>query len=366
MKSSEDWSMLKSKAQTSVEFLLLVAFGTLIFIVFFAVIQDRIIAANNQESGNQLDRISDLLVSEFDLAQRFDNGYEREFWLPLNANGKTYNLTIKNNKTLVLSSGGISNLYFFDYQVHGQLNPGINKVISVFDEVYLNQEISDILTVNIDGSYSDWDALTQWYGVTPLLDLEGDEYSEVGPTPFIWDIKKTMLWNDQEFLYFYIELYDANIDDYDLVNNQNLVDFLIFLNTDADLNTGYSSGDFDKVILGQGSEYLIPDQQGEIDLTNWKLHNTQILHNSRKSPYHSDSTTNFDFSEGNHGPRNFEYEFIDSKSMELKVNLESLGLDADDKKIIGYTIVARANETGVADYAPGSYDQFTGGYYRIQ
>ena len=49
------------RAQTSVEFLLLVAFGTLIFVVFFGVIQDRIIDVNNQELNDEIEELKDMV-----------------------------------------------------------------------------------------------------------------------------------------------------------------------------------------------------------------------------------------------------------------------------------------------------------------
>ncbi len=350
------------KAQTSVEFLLLVAFGTLIFVVFFGVIQDRILATNNEQLNHDLDRLNKLISSEINLASRFSDGYQRDFWLPTSLRGLKYNASIKDNSTLLLQAGGSTNLYFFDFPIYGELHPGDNSLISVFNAVYLNMNLSEVFTIRIDGNDDDWQALQQWYGITPLFDNPDDEYYVQGTPFFGWDLKNLLIWNDDENLYFRIELYSNTIRDFEKIGANNVVDFMILLDTEAG---GYSDNDPDEVIVDFGVDYLVSDKY--LGLGNTLI---TVLYDGyspdlplRHDPLQPPDAFSF---VPTTGATPVLFDFIDDYTMELSVPLSRMGLDPANEDTIRFVVVARDNQTKSIDYLPGIFDDFSGGVYNIQ
>lgn len=82
------------RAQTAVEFLVLVGFMLFVFTAFFLVIQERSASFKQQQYYSEISFVSDLLVQEVRLAQLVRSGYRREFSMPSNAVGDEYVVTL--------------------------------------------------------------------------------------------------------------------------------------------------------------------------------------------------------------------------------------------------------------------------------
>lgn len=90
------------RAQTAIEFLVLVGFMLFIFTAFFLVIQERTASAKRQQYYTELSSIGDLLVQEVRLAQQVRNGYRREITLPSTVAGVQYNITLNDSAELTI------------------------------------------------------------------------------------------------------------------------------------------------------------------------------------------------------------------------------------------------------------------------
>src|SRR3989344_5227719 len=91
----------RSRAQSSVEFLILAGFMTFIFLVFLAAIGGQIIDAQRTRDDNIAYDIMDTVEEELNLAQSALNGYERIFTMPDSVNNVNYSIRLYDNLLIV-------------------------------------------------------------------------------------------------------------------------------------------------------------------------------------------------------------------------------------------------------------------------
>lgn len=355
------------RAQTSIEFLLLVAFGSLIFLVFFALIQDRIVEAKFEELNRDVKELADGLTSEINLASRFGDGYSRTIYLPHDIKGLSYNITIINDRDLLIQSNRAKHLYFFNNDIYGNFTKGYNNITVLANIVYINQDIEDLFNIKIDKKSTDWDTLIAAGQVEPLLDARGDSYSTYENNLNNYDLKQAYIWNDDFYLYFYIELYNNNIADFEKIGGDNLWDLLILLDTDLSSGTGYFSSDYDKLISPLGADFLINDFYSSINGSTLYL----ISNTSFYIPYYFDGLNQIDWDwDANSITPKGGYALIGSNAVEYKIPLGLNKLDLNTGDTVGYSIVSRVwwppSSRGIVDYIPGENDEITLGVYTIK
>jgi len=86
--------MKSKKAQTSMEFVILTGFMLLAFLVFYVVIQAKLVEANRNSIDNSAKQVETLVVNELKVAESVTDGYYREFELPQKVNGMDYTIKI--------------------------------------------------------------------------------------------------------------------------------------------------------------------------------------------------------------------------------------------------------------------------------
>jgi len=120
----------EKKAQASIEFMFLIGFMFIIFVVFFIVIQQRTSEANEYKNRLLLKQVSRLVKSEIRDAQIFNYGYKRTFYLPKLINGKNYSINIsEDGYELMLNYSNIEYLDFLDnYTYAPTIAPGQNEI----------------------------------------------------------------------------------------------------------------------------------------------------------------------------------------------------------------------------------------------
>jgi hypothetical protein len=96
--------MRSAKAQTSIEFLILLGFMLLIFASFFVVATDIVTQNNARAIREALIDVSDLTHEELLLANQVNIGYYRNFTLPEKISEQGYAVWILNNTELVLNT----------------------------------------------------------------------------------------------------------------------------------------------------------------------------------------------------------------------------------------------------------------------
>jgi len=127
------------KGQTSVEFMFLLGFMFVIFIVFFIVVQDRTVELNVQSDRQSLREINNIIKAEVRNAYFFDDGYSRRFWMPRLVRGRNYSMNLSDDGIEIsygLSGGDY--LDFLDNQTFGHVEYGPNVVCKKDGFVHLN------------------------------------------------------------------------------------------------------------------------------------------------------------------------------------------------------------------------------------
>ncbi len=82
------------KAQSSMEFVILTGFMLVSFLVFYIVIQGKIVDANKNALDMNAKQVETLIINELKVAESVTDGYYREFELPRTIQGMNYTAQI--------------------------------------------------------------------------------------------------------------------------------------------------------------------------------------------------------------------------------------------------------------------------------
>jgi len=109
-------SMKTKKAQTSMEFVILTGFMLLAFLIFYIVIQSKLVETNRDSVDRAAGQVELLVVNELKLAESVTDGYYREFYLPEKIDGIEYTVSIMpgvgNTPEVVIKYNGRERVYF--------------------------------------------------------------------------------------------------------------------------------------------------------------------------------------------------------------------------------------------------------------
>ena len=125
-----------AKGQSSVEFLMIIAALTFAFTVLFVIIQGNINDADKKNEETIIKKIVEDTQDEINIALRASEGYEREFLLPLNVNGRDYTAEIVDN--LIYIKTEMAAIALPTSNITGVLQKGANRIIKKNGGVYLN------------------------------------------------------------------------------------------------------------------------------------------------------------------------------------------------------------------------------------
>lgn len=129
----------KSKiSQSSIEFIILVAFLLFAFVVFFLIIQENMSDKIRERVNIQIKEISLSVKDEIDFAFSSSEGYRREFKIPENLNGQNYNIQIVEGFVAIDTLNGKYALALPVQNVTGQINRGDNVIKKENGVVLLN------------------------------------------------------------------------------------------------------------------------------------------------------------------------------------------------------------------------------------
>ncbi|MBN1645449.1 hypothetical protein JW868_00240 [Candidatus Woesearchaeota archaeon] len=273
-------------AQSSLEFIILVGFMTLLFMVFFSVVQESMGKAREERVERKMAELTDLVHQEIRNADRVHSGYIRVFYLPDTIEGNHYDISVNYNKELVLDSQGKQHVVFLDSPVYGNLTKGRNIIATDRGRVYLNTGPAPDLTIVVDGNISEWDVL----GILPLEDnSETTNWYEDGQGDSVFagdnynELRNVYVTNDNDFLYLKIDFSNSSSN---LFDNDNYIgqlsryDLIVGIDIDSDNATGYSgrseSPGVDNAIPLEGMEYFFLDDTGTLS----KKRTDAIKHNA--------------------------------------------------------------------------------------
>ena len=116
------------KSQSAIEFVFLITFMLVIVVGFFSASSSKIldsVEGNNQKIAED---IADLAYREIEVATSVNNGYVRNFTLPLTVNGANYSISLLQNRELVVNYLGTEHVKFLPSNIVGSISPGINTI----------------------------------------------------------------------------------------------------------------------------------------------------------------------------------------------------------------------------------------------
>lgn len=122
------------KAQSSTEFVILVAFMMFVFIFFFIIIQQKLISANEQKNDAAAQQVMNQIINEIRVAESVNDDYYRQFLMPNNVNGLPYNVSITQgiaqSTEIVIKYNDKENVYFLEQFIStsSTLGQGLNNI----------------------------------------------------------------------------------------------------------------------------------------------------------------------------------------------------------------------------------------------
>ena len=126
----------KLKAQSSMEFLMLVGILLIVFIAFYAIVFERIRIINNEKDILLGQDIATKVQKEILLAAKVSDGYQREFTLPQKIQGMNYSILISGKELTVITEK--TEVVKTIPVVIGDVTKGPNKINKTNGIIYLN------------------------------------------------------------------------------------------------------------------------------------------------------------------------------------------------------------------------------------
>ncbi len=87
------------KAQSSIEFMTMIGLFMVVFLLFFAVLGERMMSFHVKKQARLADDMLYFVESEIMMAAEAHDGYHHNFTLPVQLGGQEYNLTINASGT---------------------------------------------------------------------------------------------------------------------------------------------------------------------------------------------------------------------------------------------------------------------------
>lgn len=129
---------MKNKAQSSVEFIILVGAVMFFFIGFLIYIESNLAVKEREFINNELMGLASDVKKEIELAHVASEGYSRKFSIPEKINGNDYEIQIIENSVYVRTFDGKYALSLPVNAVTGNAVKGENLIRKENGRVYLN------------------------------------------------------------------------------------------------------------------------------------------------------------------------------------------------------------------------------------
>ena len=112
------------KSQSSIEFVILIAFMLMVAVTFFAFTTNKISETSGDANIQLAEDIADIPFKEVMFAKTVSDGYSRVFTMPSQINNKPYQIAIIENHEIVVNFSGIEAVKFLPDNVSGYLTFG--------------------------------------------------------------------------------------------------------------------------------------------------------------------------------------------------------------------------------------------------
>jgi len=141
------------KAQFATEFLILLSFMFIAFMILLAVTTNIFGSIKEGENLEAAQDVASVVKEEIDLANTMPDGYQRTFALPKKLRGNNYSVRIIDNRELVVDFFDVEHVVFLPSNIVGNVSPGSIKISKSEGVVYLDSvaECNDAIDNDNDG-----------------------------------------------------------------------------------------------------------------------------------------------------------------------------------------------------------------------
>lgn len=126
------------KSQSAMEFIILASFMLLFILGFFAVASSRMLEAREEGNRKIAEDIANFAYREIEIAKSVSDGYARIFSMPQTVNGVSYDISIIDNRELVIDYSGYEHIKFLPSNVTGSIMKGVNKISKGNGMIFIN------------------------------------------------------------------------------------------------------------------------------------------------------------------------------------------------------------------------------------
>lgn len=121
---------LYKKAQSSIEFMVLVTFMMIIFTIFAMFIYSQISQTNTLRNREYVNQIKSIVFSELEIAESMTANYTKEFILPSYVDGNEYTINLTDGAELLINFRKQEYIYFLSKDVFNNsfLKTGTNTL----------------------------------------------------------------------------------------------------------------------------------------------------------------------------------------------------------------------------------------------
>ena len=129
---------MKKRAQTAVEFIILISFVLLVFTMFFLLIQSNLSDNKKYMSTREVKELALTVQEEINLASDSVDGYYREFKIPLVAGNEDYDINLTEGFVYIRTKSGRNSIALPVRVVEGNILKGDNFIKKQNGGVKLN------------------------------------------------------------------------------------------------------------------------------------------------------------------------------------------------------------------------------------
>jgi len=127
-----------NKSQGAAEFLVLVGVVMLFFVIFTIAINDNLSEKIREKQNRLVKEVGKILQDEINFASKSTNGYHRSFNLPVDLNGREYNISIAEKLVYLITEDNRDAIALTIPNVTGQPIKGNNLIKKEGGNIFLN------------------------------------------------------------------------------------------------------------------------------------------------------------------------------------------------------------------------------------
>lgn len=135
---------MPKKSQSAMEFVILTSLMILVFLIFYIVIQQKIVIATEDKNDAAAQQVMNLVINEIKLAESVTDDYSRQFSTPSYLNNLQYNITIipgvGNSTELVIKYHDKEMVYFLEQYIQNNsaIHIGLNTITKTNGTIAIN------------------------------------------------------------------------------------------------------------------------------------------------------------------------------------------------------------------------------------